>query len=926
MANEVVAESGVYLAGGTDFGNPGDHPMLDDDGDGVFVITMPVAVGYTGNYTFTNGNCPDWSCKEYIGGQDCADGDWDDRLLSDIQEDTTISTCFSECTTDGSCSVVEPPTTETVTFNMDMSNSDFPNADYDNVVINGSWNNWGAWGVTLADEDGDGIWSGSAEFNQNSQIEFVIALTGPADGWGGWGFVYNASGLPCALPGTNNYYVAVGDLPKSVTLCPGTCDATCAVLLDDISLTWQVDMNEEGANPAGVFIAGGFQGWGAGATQMADDDGDGVYTYTQMATPGTTLDWKYMNGPTWGLEESVPSACATPGYGNRFVVVPEEDTVLDAVCFGACEGCDVEVVEHAVTFMVNMENEDVAESGVYLAGGGNFGNPGDNQMTDDDGDGIYSITMMLAEGFASYYAFTNGACGDWSCKENLADTECGDPENYNDRYLPAVAGETTVMTCFGQCSTDGSCASVSAANVTFQVDMTTSGVNGVISIFGASINGWSSGATPMSDDDADGIYEITLEMQAGSHEFKYVNNGADESLDPVEDAACTLTSGAYTNRLIAVVGGEDMILDVVCFESCSACETNDGDVYGCMDSAASNYNEAANVDNGSCLYATTFNVDMSCAGIEFSTVYVTGPWCNWCGADDYNFLSDDDEDGIHSLTIDLAGSVEYKYMVDGWAHQEDLIDDMQNGGDCAPVTDLAQYANRLTDAGSTNDDAYGTCLTCEEVNAPVYVDVSFDIDMNGTGYPNGDYDNVVINGSWNGWNGWGVTLADADGDGVWSGSLNLEDGADFEFVIAVTGPADGWSGWGSVFNAPAECSTNPDAEIGAGGGNYGASAAEGLNIVYCAGSCAAICPIMGCMDPFFAEFDMYATEDDGSCATAIVFGCIYDEAENFSADANTDDGSCIFAEAACPGDIDGDGLVATPDLLAFLSVFGTECD
>ncbi len=799
MANEVVAESGVYLAGGVDFGNPGDHPMLDDDGDGVFVITMPVAVGYTGNYTFTNGNCGDWSCKEYIGGQDCADGPWDDRLLSDIQEDTTISTCFSECTTDGSCSVVEPPTTETVTFNMDMSNSDFPNADYDNVVINGSWNAWGAWGITLADEDGDGIWSGSAEFDQNSQIEFVIALTGPADGWGGWGFVYNASGLPCALPNTNNYYVAVGDMPKSVTLCPGTCDATCSVLLDDISLTWQVDMNEEGANPAGVFIAGGFQGWGAGATQMTDDDDDGVYTYTEMVTPGTTVDWKFMNGPAWGSEESVPSACATPEYGNRFVVVPGEDTVLDAVCFGACEGCDVEVVEYPVTFMVNMENEDVAESGVYLAGGGNFGNPGDNQMTDDDGDGIYSITMMLAEGFASYYAFTNGACGDWSCKENLAGQECGDPANFNDRYLPAVAGETTVMTCFGQCSTDGSCTSVSAANVTFQVDMTTSGVNGVVSIFGASINGWDTGATPMSDDDADGIYEITLEMQAGSHEFKYVNNGVDESLDPVEDAECTLTSGAYTNRLIAVVGGEDMILDVVCFESCSACEINSGDVYGCMDSAASNYNEAANVDDGSCLYSTTFNVDMSCAGVEFTTVYVTGPWCGWCGSEDYNFLSDDDGDGIHSLTIDLSGSVEYKYMVDGWAHQEDLIDDMANGGDCAPVTDYASYANRLTDAGLTNDDSYGTCSAC------------------------------------------------------------------------------------------------PTA-------------------------------ILGCMDPFFAEFDMYATEDDGSCATAIEFGCIYDEAENFSADANTDDGSCIFAEAACPGDLDGDGLVATPDLLGFLSVFGTECD
>ena len=72
-----------------------------------------------------------------------------------------------------------------------------------------------------------------------------------------------------------------------------------------------------------------------------------------------------------------------------------------------------------VTFNVNMANETVSAEGVFLAGGGTFGNPGDNPMTDDDGDGIYSITVSLPIGLTSYYAFTNGACGDWSCKENL---------------------------------------------------------------------------------------------------------------------------------------------------------------------------------------------------------------------------------------------------------------------------------------------------------------------------------------------------------------------------------------------------------------------------------------------------------------------------------------------------------------------------
>jgi hypothetical protein len=60
-------------------------------------------------------------------------------------------------------------------------------------------------------------------------------------------------------------------------------------------------------------------------------------------------------------------------------------------------------------------------------------------------------------GFASYYTFTNGACGDWSCKENLEGLPCGDPDSFNDRFLPATQSDTTIMACFGNCANDGSC-------------------------------------------------------------------------------------------------------------------------------------------------------------------------------------------------------------------------------------------------------------------------------------------------------------------------------------------------------------------------------------------------------------------------------------------------------------------------------------
>ena len=41
-----------------------------------------------------------------------------------------------------------------------------------------------------------------------------------------------------------------------------------------------------------------------------------------------------------------------------------------------------------------------------------------------------------------------------------------------------------------------------------------------------------------------------------------------------------------------------------------------------------------------------------------------------------------------------SNSIEYKYSVDNWNDQENLIDDMQNGASCAPVTDYFGYANR----------------------------------------------------------------------------------------------------------------------------------------------------------------------------------------------------------------------------------------
>jgi hypothetical protein len=147
---------------------------------------------------------------------------------------------------------------------------------------------------------------------------------------------------------------------------------------------------------------------------------------------------------------------------------------------------------------------------------------------------------------------------------------------------------------------------------------------------------------------------------------------------------------SYANRLVDVVAGTSTS-DT--YGSCDICDQ----VNGCTDARAINYDAFATDDDGSCLFSTTFNVDMNCepAG-SFGYVHLESPVFGWCGG--CVPMADPDGDGVHSVTVDLpAGNFEYKYAVDGWAGQENLIDDMQNGASCAPVTDYWSYANRLVD-------------------------------------------------------------------------------------------------------------------------------------------------------------------------------------------------------------------------------------
>ncbi len=894
MELQDVSESGVFLAGGADFGAPGDNPMIDEDGDGVYSITVEVVVPYTGNYTFTNGACGDWSCKENIAGQDCADGTWNDRLLADITEDTVINTCFAQCTTDGSCFVAE--NAYVVTFNVNMANETVAETG---VFLAGGASFGVAGDNEMLDEDGDGTYSISLMLDEGIQSHYTF-LNGNC---GDWSCKENLAGLPCGDEAAyNDRFLPAVTGPTTISTCFGECstDGSCDQAAATAMVEFNVDMNEYTGDFGLVNLSGSLNGWCGDCNQMSDDDGDGVYTITAELDLGTNIEYKFTLD-NWGQQEffagGEPCTVTNDGFTNRALFV-EGDQTLNAVCYNSCDACASADETVSVTFQVDMSDHEGTFGMVNLNGSFNGWCGGCAEMTDDDGDNVYQLSIDLTSNATYEYKFTLDG---WSSQEEFAGGEActSTVDGFTNRSL--TLGDSDVelgVVCYDSCD---ACTGdeQSYATVTFNVNMSNEEVaeSGVY-VAGGDFFG-APGTYQMTDEDGDDVYTIAIDLPVpftGNYIFA---NGACGDFSCKENlAGLECADGTWNDRLLSDINEDTSV--TFCYGQCSeSCATS-----------------------GTAM--VTWNVNMENEEVSPDGVFLAGG-VDFGNPGD-NQMTDEDGDGVYSITLELTTPYNGNYTFTNgacgdWSCKEDI-----SGQDCADGTWNDRLLSNITEDHAVNT-CFGECTTDGSCSAPpVMVDVLFSIDMTNYAYLlDMDYAAVVINGSWNGWGAWGVELAYNWNNGRFEGSLSLEEGTSFEYVIAATGEADGWSGWGQVINAPAECSSNPDAPIGEGGGNYGATASEGLTIELCAGSCEANCPILGCTDPAYAEFALAANEDDGSCATPVAYGCIYEAADNYDAAANTDNGSCEFATDACPGDLDGDGLVATPDLLTFLSVFGTMC-
>jgi hypothetical protein len=304
-----------------------------------------------------------------------------------------------------------------------------------------------------------------------------------------------------------------------------------------VNVTFQLNMAYQDPSD-GVYIRGGNIGSSlpdipSMGFQMSDDDGDLVYAVTLELDANAHYTYKFATGESWNWEgnwENVPAECGEGEYTDRFMDTGDSDMTLDPVCFGSCEDCAEETV--ILTFNLDMSGVETSSEGVFVGGGGTFGVPGENPMSDDDGDDVWTATFELPAGLSTDYTFLNGNCGDWSCKENIAGQDCAVPP-YSDRHIDLGSDDVTVNACFAVCG-DGSCSDLTlpeTINVTFQVNMNGYdwGTYDPTTSLHATGNyeGWTGAGTLLSDSDADGIYSAVVEIIENTTgvEYKYVIGG-----------------------------------------------------------------------------------------------------------------------------------------------------------------------------------------------------------------------------------------------------------------------------------------------------------------------------------------------------------------------------------------------------------------
>ena len=260
--------------------------------------------------------------------------------------------------------------------------------------------------------------------------------------------------------------------------------------------------------------------------------------------------------------------------------------------------------------------------------------------------------------------------------------------------------------------------------VTFAVDMScpTSSANPFTgeTAYVVGLDQWNEGwkvAAELSDDDVNGIWEGSWTGAAGDYNFTLSFGGIADGnwsewygQENLEGQECI--ADEYGNRGVTVVAGATQVLTLTHSYCDGICPEPSGDVDGCMNESAANFNSLATVEDGSCTFNTTFYVNMACYMAPYEGVYLNGIYNGWCG--DCNPMTQNEMDeNVYQITVPLPlGVQEFKFAV-----KEVGVDDLvwENLDAADSCTTTGEFVNRTTtvEGGSSQGPfAIGSCDNC----------------------------------------------------------------------------------------------------------------------------------------------------------------------------------------------------------------------
>ena len=396
-------------------------PMVDDDGDGVFELTVQAEALAAGTYAY----------KYNIG---CADEGWEpigDRVyeVTGTESDDDGNGFLNVVAGESFFGNVEPGNADVeVTFRVDMSvqtEQGLFDPGLNSVVVRGAINGWGC-SEALVESEVDGVYT--------IQLEQLAAPVGlqafkfnrdcSDDGWEDLSDrLYKVKGNEGDADGDGLLEVDAGTFFFD--------DLAAEAGFADIELVFRVDMSvqigqgnfEPGVDT--IQFRGEANDWGC--SEMTDDDGDEVYEYRvtqQSVADGSTTEYKLnINCNDGGWEDrdnrkyTVDTTLADSdgdGFIEQFVQSFFNDQEVALV-----------VQDIDVTFNLDMSvqiDREAFNPGLdFVVVRGEINGWGCTELEDPDGDGTYSVTLpsdAAFEGMQEYKFNVNCLDSGWESRDN----------------------------------------------------------------------------------------------------------------------------------------------------------------------------------------------------------------------------------------------------------------------------------------------------------------------------------------------------------------------------------------------------------------------------------------------------------------------------------------------------------------------------